>query len=81
MARCNCCGFTHNPGDANCCGRCGKSLNPTYQEISDRIQGSERWKVYDSSSHRCVSNIYLSELLEEFDRAHTLLRKYQSTKL
>lgn len=50
--KCNSCGFSNNPNGANCCGRCGKDLNPRYSFWNSA--GSDRYKVYDSYSFTCL---------------------------
>ena len=50
--KCDSCGFPNNPNGANCCGKCGKDLNPRYHFWSSN--GSDRYKVYDSYSYKCL---------------------------
>lgn len=50
--KCNSCGFTNNPNGANCCGKCGKDLNPRFSFWNSN--GSDRYKVYDSYSYTCL---------------------------
>lgn len=64
LNQCSSCGFSGNPIDANCCGKCGKSINQTWREIYYNKTGKDRWKVYDSQSYIVLTKERYDSLIE-----------------
>lgn len=70
--RCNYCGFTQNPDDATCCGKCGVCIA---NGPSRGYAGTSRIRTYDSYVYRCVTNERFKELIRAESQLKELRQK------
>ncbi len=83
--RCSHCGFEGNPKYANCCGRCGKSLQLSISEMRQWNKkeypfATARWKVYDSHNATCIKEQTYVRLVEGYYKLKNLVEKEKSCR-